>query len=290
MKSVTDSDSDGIANACDPAPAVVGDGHGYADGYSDHDGNRVLTAAPTLPIAGCAGPIVTGPVRSGGCTLGASAFTPILDSNDNHIADSAETTLGCADPVGTGIAACDSDGDGTPDSADADALDANTNGARGSKCGTDCASVLGISTVPTTDNVVGDGCNDTDEATLGFTGTLNQFMFYDVPVPALFSAPSPKTTFRNTGGSLSASMAQAVFGYFKKAAKLGSLEYNQDLNENNVMDGVEYDRSVIAGHTDAGPPDGTISAGDAQKAFAQFKAGLKCTSNNGYRLNDTTIP
>jgi hypothetical protein len=279
IKSIVDSDSDGISNGCDPAPSIVGDGHGYGSpaggtGFTDHDILREVSN--TLPLA------------SG--SLGAASTTSFTDSNDNHIADSLETALGCADPVGSGIAPCDSDGDGTPDATDANALDANTNGGRLTKCGTDCAYITTGGTVPPGgDNMVGDGCNDTDEATLGFTGPISQWMFYNVPVPALFSAANPKTTFR-TAGTLSAGMAQAVFGYFKKGAKLGTLEYDQDLNENNVMDGVEYDRSVISGHTDAGPADGTISAGDAQKAFAQFKAGLKCASGNGYRLNDHTIP
>jgi hypothetical protein len=75
--------------------------------------------------------------------------------------------------------------------------------------------------------------------------------------------------------TVSSSDAQAVFAYFKRAAKLGTLEYRQDLNHNGVQDGVEYDRSVVGpGHS--GPPDGVVSAQDAQLAMAQFKLGYHC--------------
>ena len=68
---------------------------------------------------------------------------------------------------------------------------------------------------------------------------------------------------------------EAVFGYFKKGAKAGSPEYEQDVNGNGVKDGLEYDRSV-AGPGHSGPPDGTVTATDAQLAFAQFKLGYHC--------------
>ncbi len=275
VKSLVDSDSDGIANACDPAPSVVGNGLGYPAGYGDHD--IIRETSSTLPFA-------TG-------DLPAASTTVILDSNDNHYPDSVETTLGCSLPIGTGIAPCDSDGDGIPDATDtADALNANDNGGTLTKCGPDCSTAGAIASIPTSGNLIGDGCNDTDEATVLPGFTPDQWGFYDVPVPALYSASSPTTTFR-TAGTLSAGMAQAVFSYFKKSAKLGTLEYDQDRNQNNVMDGVEYDRSVLAGGvTQAGPADGTISAADAQKAFAQFKLALKCTSGDGYKMNDHTIP
>jgi hypothetical protein len=53
------------------------------------------------------------------------------------------------------------------------------------------------------------------------------------------------------------------------------------------MDGVEYDRTVVAGVQYAGPPDGVITGQDAQKSFAQVKLGLKCNTG-GYKLNDHT--
>ena len=66
-----------------------------------------------------------------------------------------------------------------------------------------------------------------------------------------------------------------MFGYFKKTAKIGSLEYEEDLNGNGIKDGVEYDRS-FAGPGASGPPDGIIGASDAQLAFAQFKRAYRC--------------
>ncbi len=98
--------------------------------------------------------------------------------------------------------------------------------------------------------------------------------FYNVPVPALFSAPDPTVVFKD--GAIGAGDAQAVFAYFKKAAKSGSTEYEQDLNENGIRDGLEYDRSVAGGPGQSGAPDGVVSASDAQLAFAQFKRGYHC--------------
>ena len=69
--------------------------------------------------------------------------------------------------------------------------------------------------------------------------------------------------------------AQAVYAYFKQGAKTGTTIYEQDLNRNGIKDGIEYDRSVVGpGHS--GPPNGTITATDAQLAFAQFKNGYHC--------------
>ena len=137
---------------------------------------------------------------------------------------------------------------------------------------------------PNFPNFVGDGCKDTDPNEPHSSST-DPWKYYDVPAPALFAAPSPTTDFR-LSGSLGAAMGQAVFGYFKKAAKLGTQLYDQDLNQNNVMDGVEYDRSLPGGILSG--PDGVISSADAQKAFSQFKANIKCASGPAYRLNDST--
>ncbi len=125
-------------------------------------------------------------------------------------------------------------------------------------------------------DIDGDGCSDMKEGMLvPPTDFRDRWDFYNVPVPALFAAPSPLATVRDA--IVSAGDAQAVFGYFKKAAKTGSLEYEQDLNGNGIADGAEYDRSVVVGDPGAsGPPNGIISATDAQLAFAQFKNGYKC--------------
>ncbi len=119
-----------------------------------------------------------------------------------------------------------------------------------------------------------DGCNDAGELLRDPpTDPVNPWDFYSVPVPALFAAANP------SGETLDSAVgpgdAQAIFAYFKRSAKAGSAEYEQDLNGNGIADGIEYDRSFIAAGT-SGPPDGIISATDAQLAFAQFKMNYKC--------------
>jgi hypothetical protein len=116
-----------------------------------------------------------------------------------------------------------------------------------------------------------DGCPDLSEPPR--TDPADPWDFYSVPVPALFAAANPRATFKD--GAVMASDAQAVFAYFKIGAKVGSSDYEADLNANGVKDGSEYDRSVVGpGHS--GAPDGVISASDAQLAFAQFKMGYRC--------------
>lgn len=123
-------------------------------------------------------------------------------------------------------------------------------------------------------DIDGDGCGDGKEGTLvPPTDFRNRWDFYSVPVPALFIAPNPLGIFSD--GIIGASDAQAVFGYFKRTAQIGSTEYEQDLNGNGIADGVEYDRS-FAGPGMSGAPDGIIAASDAQVTFAQFKKGYHC--------------
>ncbi len=119
----------------------------------------------------------------------------------------------------------------------------------------------------------GDGCGDLEEAAYPDLSPDDAWDFFSVPVPALFEAPNPTMVFKDAG--VSASDAQAVFAYFKRSAKIGTVEYEQDLNANGIKDGVEYDRSV-AGAGMSGAPDGVVSASDAQLAFAQFKLGYQC--------------
>lgn len=119
-----------------------------------------------------------------------------------------------------------------------------------------------------------DGCPDTGEGLLvPATDPHNRWDFFSVPVPALLAAPNPAIVFRDN--AVIASDAQAVFAYFKAGAKAGTTVYEQDLNLNDVKDGQEYDRSVV-GPGRSGPPDGVVTAQDAQVAFAQFKAGYSC--------------
>ena len=119
-----------------------------------------------------------------------------------------------------------------------------------------------------------DGCSDIKELLLvPPTDPHNAWDFYNVPVPALFAAANPLIVFPDH--VVGAADAQAVFGYYKKSAKTGSPEYEQDLNGNGIKDGLEYDRS-FAGPAKSGPPDGVIRASDAQLAFAQFKKTYRC--------------
>jgi hypothetical protein len=120
----------------------------------------------------------------------------------------------------------------------------------------------------------GDGCPDVKELLLvPPTDPHDPWDFYSVPVPALFAAPDPTTVFRDN--VVGVPDAQSVFAYFKKGVKTGTTEYEQDLNNNGIKDGVEYDRTVV-GPAQSGPPDGTIGVLDAQLAFAQFKLGYRC--------------
>ena len=121
----------------------------------------------------------------------------------------------------------------------------------------------------------GDGCVDGAElALVPPTDPANPWDFYSVPVPALIAAPDPLVVVRD--GAVGAADAQAVFAYFKAGARLGSLEFQQDLNGNSIPDGVEYDRSLV-GPGMSGPPNGVVTAQDAQLAFAQFKMGYRCS-------------
>lgn len=210
-------------------------------------------------------------------------------------ADSDETAADTR--LGTGLKPGHSDGDGIGDGIangnDPNALDS---GGRIAKCGGDCEH----ETTPTLAgyanelNSYGDGCNDDEEtgpSGLKLNGILlstTNWGFYAVPVPPLFSSSTPKNDFR-TPGMVSAASAQTVFAYFKNNANLGTVLYNQDLNQNNVMDGFEYDRSTIVGPNAAGPPggpDGVIGVTDAQKSFAEYRANLVCTA--GYNMGDSS--
>ena len=119
-----------------------------------------------------------------------------------------------------------------------------------------------------------DGCGDTAELALKPpTDPLDPWDFYSVPVPALLVLPQPAGVVRDN--AVASSDAEAVFAYFKAGARTGSTAYEQDLNQNGVKDGVEYDRSVM-GPGKSGAPDGTVSASDAELAFAQFRLSYRC--------------
>jgi Subtilase family len=123
----------------------------------------------------------------------------------------------------------------------------------------------------------GDGCSNAGEVALGLD-PLNPWDFYSVPVPGLFAAPNPLVVVHDS--AVSASDAQAVFAYFKAGAHTGMPVYEQDLNNNGIKDGIEYDRSVV-GPAHSGPPDGTVSgAGRAIGVRASSSSGT--TAEPGY--------
>jgi hypothetical protein len=283
-----DDDNDGIGDACDPAPTIPGDGQGYWNpppgNFHDHDGYWL--DAITIP----------GSEGSGDATdyvTLAGAF-----DDDPPGGNGTPDTLRNSNDLGTvdynaGLGACDTvdtDGDGTNDCTEiqngTDPLDPTA--ARNVLCApfNDCDHDVAFPPI------YGDHCSDADEAAKpafgggSFLGT-NPWDFYTVPVPGLKSAATPTTVFRDN--QVLAADAQAVFGYSKDANAngAGKLWYEADLNQNGVKDGWEYDRSVSV--FPAGPPDGTISSADAQRAFAMSKnsAVNKCTNSTaGYKQND----
>ena len=119
--------------------------------------------------------------------------------------------------------------------------------------------------------VWGDGCVDTEDV-----NPHDPWDFYSVPVPSLLAMPGALRDNAVTGRD-----AQAVFSYFRVGAMAGSPVYEQDLNNNGVKDGWEYDRGVDA-FGNLGPPDGVIGPRDAQAAFAQYSRNVRCTS--GFNL------
>jgi len=166
------------------------------------------------------------------------------DLDCDGLSDSDEAALGTSPTV------ADSDGDGLSDGAE--------------------VHIYGSDPLAT--DTDGDHCGDGREIPLGLDPT-NKWDFYSVPVPALNVAPNPVGEVPDK--VVSAGDAQAVFAYFKVGAVAGSQVYEQDLNQNGIKDGLEYDRTS-AGAPRSGPPDGAIGAVDAQIAFAQFRAGFAC--------------
>jgi hypothetical protein len=129
-----------------------------------------------------------------------------------------------------------------------------------------------IGTSPTNADSDGDKCTDAGELSIGLS-PLDSWDFYSVPVPALSAAPDPLAA--TADDRISMSDAQAVLSYFKAGAKRGTAVYEQDADQNGVPDGIQYDRSVV-GSGESGPPDGAVSARDAQLVFAQFRRHPRC--------------
>ncbi len=218
----------------------------------DSSGNVYIADTANCRIRKVIGTLITTFAGTGTCWFAGDFGVPTSASLNNPYALTLDTAgnMFVADTENNRVRviAGDTDGDTLPDAAE----------------------TVGYGTDPLKADTDGDGCGDGKEVTKFFLDPLDPWDFYSVPVPALFAAPNPTTTFKDSG--VSASDAQAVFAYFKKAAKTGSLEYEEDLNVNGVKDGVEYDRSV-AGPGKSGPADGVVGASDAQLTFAQFKTG-----------------
>ncbi len=286
-----DDDNDGIGDACDPAPAIPGDGQGYwnpAPGvFHDHD--EYWTDALTIPGTEGGGDAVSAIAGAGSFDDdppgGNGTNDTIRNSNDLGQVD-YNLALGHCDST------ADTDGDGTSDCDEiqngTDPLDPTA--ARTVQCAlfNDCDSDTAFP------GFYGDHCSAADEAAKPTFGgasfsSASPWDFYTVPVPGLKAASNPTTVFRDN--QVLAGDAQAVFAYSKDANAngAGKLWYEADLNKNGVKDGWEYDRSTAV--FPAGPPDGSISAADAQRALAMSKnsAVNKCTDANsvvGYKQND----
>lgn len=127
---------------------------------------------------------------------------------------------------------------------------------------------------PAFPGILGDGCADVEDAHPSDPWRD----LYSVPVPSLLAQPQA-----HRDNVVTPSDAQAIFAYFALGASTGDSIYEQDLNGNQAKDGWEYDR-VVLGSGILGPPDGLISAQDAQAAFAQWKKGTACSS--GYDMRN----
>jgi len=156
--------------------------------------------------------------------------------------------------------------DNCPTVANTDQADSDADGI-GDACE---ASLYG--TDPANPDTDADGCGDGAEVKLGLD-PRDPWDFYSVPVPALFAAPDPTMVFADN--VVTGADAQAVFAYYRKGATAGDVYYEQDLNKNGIKDGIEYDRSV-GGPRHSGPPDGIVTAQDAQLALMRFRLGDTC--------------
>jgi hypothetical protein len=141
-----------------------------------------------------------------------------------------------------------------------------------------CAEVV-IGTDPADVDTDGDGCSDGEEvlqASQFFGGRrnpLNEWDFFDVPVPAL--RPGDASGVRNKTVTLGDALAVV---YYAGAGQNGppninGVDYDSDLNANGVPDGREYDRvpSQVPGEPwHSGPPNAYITLADGLVAHNQI--------------------
>jgi len=176
-------------------------------------------------------------------------------------ADAAAANAGCGDR----------DDDAVPNTSDNCVSVPNPDQADGDADDLGDACEADYGTDPTVADTDGDGCRDGKEVTYPSLSPVDPWDFYSVPVPALRLIADPlvaQATFKD--GVIVPQDAQAVFRYFGFDA--GSTVYEQDLNQNGVKDGWEYDRTTTIPPS---APDGIIVPQDAQRAFSQF--GMDCT-------------
>jgi hypothetical protein len=197
-------------------------------------------------------PVVIGGYTFTTTTVGWGSYMP--DTDGDGLTDWVERDTGVyVSPSDTGSdpRVADTDGDGVSDGVE--------------------VILHGMS--PVASDTDDDGCTDVKEMKIPDLNANDHWDFYSVPVPALMTSPNPQNDFRDA--VVTATDAQAVFAYFKRTTRVGTALYEQDLNRNGTIDGIEYDRTVLPGGV-SGPPDGAIGATEAQLAFAQFKKGYSC--------------
>lgn len=146
-------------------------------------------------------------------------------------------------------------------------------------------NVLCTNNDPTLD-ADGDGCKDTKE--IASTGPLqggqrdptNPWDFFDVPTPPLL----PGSTSGTRDKIVRLADVLAVLQYVGTSAanpnmaNANGAKYGSDLNNNGVLDGVEYDRKASiypAQPWRSGPPSGSVTLGDVLITFAQV--GSNCS-------------
>ena len=109
--------------------------------------------------------------------------------------------------------------------------------------------------------------------------------FSSVPVPALLAAPGPTTTFRANTLSANGAAGDLRLLQSRREGRHYGVRARPEQQRRQGRLGVRpEDRNASPPGPTLGP-DGVIGAQEAQKAFSEYKAGLKCTSGTGYRQN-----
>ncbi|TAK56451.1 MAG: hypothetical protein EPO22_13640 [Dehalococcoidia bacterium] len=263
-----DDDGDGLTDTDEYGVYATSPVNFDTDGDGLSDGDEVTTHGTDPLVADTDGDGLTD-----GDEVNTYGTNPLVgDTDGDGLTDGAEVNSYATNPL-----VADTDGDGLSDGAEVNTYATNPLVADTDGDGlSDGAEVNTYATNPLVADTDDDGCGDGKEFTLvPPIDPLDPWDFYSVPVPALFVAPNPLIVFKDK--VVSAADSQAIFGYFTRGARTGTLEYEQDLNANGIKDGLEYDRSVVVGSPGAsGPPNGVISAADAQLAFSQFTFGYHC--------------